>query len=42
MNPLVYSFIYNIIYIGAEGILTLIVINIPVVKHNLEKLKQQV
>ena len=42
MNPLVYSFIYNIIYIGAEGILTLIVINIPVVRHNLEKLKQQV
>ena len=42
MNPVWYSFVYNIIYIGAEAILTLIVINIPVIKNTLIKLKEQV
>lgn len=39
-NPIVYSFVYNIIYIGTEAAITVIVINIPAVKHSLEKLKE--
>jgi thiamine transporter len=36
MNPVVYSFIYNITYIGVEGILTLIVLALPPVRKALE------
>lgn len=42
MNPIWYSFVYNIIYIGAEAIITIIVINIPVVKNTLVRLKEQI
>ena len=41
MNPVWYSFIYNILYIGGEGVLTLIVLAIPSVKNVLERLKTQ-
>ena len=41
MNPVLYSFLYNIFYLGGEAILTLIVLAIPAVKNNLEKLKVQ-
>ncbi len=39
MNPIVYSFLYNIFYIGGEGVLTLIVMAVPPVKNMLYKLK---
>ena len=42
MNPIWYSFVYNIIYIGTEAIITIIVINIPVVKNTLVRLKEQI
>ncbi len=42
MNAVAYSFIYNIIYIGTEAVITLIVINIPVIRHTLERLKEQI
>ena len=41
MHPVIYSFLYNITYIGVEAIITIIIINIPVVKKNLERLKEQ-
>ena len=41
MNPVLYSFLYNIFYIGGEGVLTLIVLALPPVKNTLEKLKKQ-
>ena len=41
MNPVVYSIVYQAIYLGTEGILTIILINIPAVKVALEKLKVQ-
>lgn len=41
MDPVWYSFIYNMIYIGAEAAITLVVINIPAVKRALEKIKEQ-
>ena len=41
MNPVWYSFIYNILYIWGEGILTLIVLSLPPVKNTLSKLKNQ-
>ena len=39
MNPVVYSFLYNILYIGGEGVVTLIVLAVPPVKNMLYKLK---
>ena len=39
MNVIWYSFLYNITYIGIEGIITIIILNIPTVKNSLEKLK---
>lgn len=42
MNPIWYSFVYNIIYIGTKAIITIIVINIPVVKNTLVRLKEQI
>lgn len=41
MNAVLYSFLYQFSYIGVEGIITVIVINIPVVKNTLQKLKSQ-
>ena len=41
MNPVWYSFIYNILYIGGEGVLTLIVLALPPVKNALARLKAQ-
>ncbi|MCI8609367.1 MAG: energy-coupled thiamine transporter ThiT [Firmicutes bacterium] len=42
MNPIIYSFIYNITYIGVEGILSLIVIVLPPVHLALENQKNKV
>lgn len=42
MNAVLYSFLYQFSYIGVEAIITVIVINIPVVKNTLQKLKSQV
>lgn len=42
MNAVLYSFLYNIIYIGTEALITVAVINIPVVKNTLAKLKEQI
>lgn len=41
MNPVIYSFLYNITYIGVEAVLTVIILNIPIIKHTFEKLKAQ-
>ena len=41
MNPVWYSFVYNILYIGGEGVLTLIVLALPPVKSALVRLKAQ-
>lgn len=41
MNPVVYSIVYQAIYLGTEGILTIILINVPVVKRTIERLKAQ-
>ncbi len=45
MNPVLYSFVYNIIYIGVEGLLSLVVLALPPVRSALEvqkaKLEQQ-
>ena len=41
MNPVWYSFIYNILYIWGEGILTLVVLSLPPVKSALARLKSQ-
>lgn len=39
MNPALYSFLYNIFYIGGEAVLTLIVLGIPSVRTAAERLK---
>ena len=41
MNPALYSFVYNGITIGAEGIITLIILAIPVVHDNIYRLRDQ-
>ena len=41
MNPVLYSFLYQLSYIGVEGIITIAVINVPVVKNALTHLKSQ-
>ncbi len=41
-NPLAYSLCYNAAYIFSEGIITLIVINIPLVKKNLQRLRFEI
>ncbi len=41
MNPVLYSFLYQLSYIGVEGIITIAVINVPVVKNTLTHLKSQ-
>ena len=38
-NPLYYSLWYNFSYIGTEGIITVLLLLIPVVRNTLEKLK---
>lgn len=40
-NALTWSLWYNITYIAAEGIITVIIINIPLVKNALQGLKKQ-
>ena len=40
MNPFVYSVLYNGAYIGAEAVLTVIVLLIPAVSAALTKVKQ--
>ena len=41
MNPVWYSFLYNIFYIGGEGVLTLIVLALPPVKNVIYRLKKE-
>ena len=41
MNPMLYSFVYNGITIGVEGIITLVILAIPVVHNNIYRLKAQ-
>ena len=41
MNPALYSFAYNGITIGAEGVITLIILAIPVVHDTIYRLKKQ-
>ena len=41
MNPALYSFAYNGISIGAEGVITLIILAIPVVHDTIYRLKDQ-
>lgn len=40
-NAVTWSLWYNITYLAVEGIMTIIVINIPAVKHMFERLKVQ-
>ena len=42
MNPLVYSIVYNGTYIGAEGIITMIVLLLPPVRSAIDKIKDQI
>lgn len=42
MNPVLYSFIYNLLCIWGEGILTLLVLSIPHVRRTFSKLKNQI
>jgi thiamine transporter len=39
MNPFTYSLAYNSIYIGAEAVLTLVVLNVPAVKNAFKRIK---
>ncbi len=39
-NPFIYSFWYNISYIGVEGILTILVLAVPAVNQGLKKIKK--
>ena len=39
MSPALYSFFYNIFYIGGEAVLTLLVLGIPSVRSAVERLK---
>ena len=41
MSPALYSFVYNGVSIGAEGVITLIILAIPVVHDNIYRLKDQ-
>ena len=41
MNPWVYSALYQGSYLGAEGIVTLVIISIPPVAKALETVKRQ-
>lgn len=41
-NPLLYSIVYNAIYIFAEGIITIAVLCIPAVKSSIERIKTSV
>ena len=41
MNPVWYSFIYNLMYLWGEGVLTLAVLCLPPVKSALARLKSQ-
>ena len=38
-NPLLYSIWYNLSYIGTEGVITVLLLSIPVVRNSLENLK---
>ena len=41
-NPIPYSMAYNGLYLGAEMVLTLIIISIPTVRHGLDAVKRRV
>ena len=41
-HPAVYSAVYNIIYIGAEAILTILILQIPAVKNAIAKARNLV
>lgn len=40
-NPAAYSAVYNIIYIGAEAIVTLIILSVPAIRKAFEQVKRQ-
>lgn len=39
-NPAAYSAVYNLIYIGAEAVLTLVILSIPAMAAALQRIKQ--
>ncbi len=41
MNAWVYSMVYNISYLGVEGLISLVVLNIPPVRNMMERLRDQ-
>lgn len=41
-NSIAWSFYYNLCYIGAEALVTVIILALPPVRHTLERLKKQV
>ena len=41
LPPLLYSIVYNGLYIGAEGILTLILVNIPLIRNFFRETKEK-
>jgi thiamine transporter len=42
MNAMIYSFLYQLSYLGVEAFITVIIINIPAVKNSLQKLKAMI
>ena len=42
MSPVIYSFMYNILYIGGEALMTLLLLSVPSVQSALLRLKQEV
>ncbi len=41
MNPVVYSFLYQLGYLGVEAVLTIFLLAVPVVHNNIYRLKEQ-
>lgn len=39
MNPAIYSFLYNLTYMGTEAVLTVIILQIPAVRRTIERFK---
>jgi thiamine transporter len=42
ISAVLYSFLYQLSYLGLEAIITVIIINIPAVKNSLQKLKTMI
>ena len=41
MNPLIYSLLYQLEYIGIEGFITIVILIIPAVKHKIYNLRKE-